>query len=74
MKITKQRLKEIIREELGRYSDPADDADDWRERKIEAAVDEGDADARSGVGRAVGYKSFQRYYDRAYDRAMKEKE
>ena len=74
MKITKQRLKEIIKEELAHLAEMGEDPDDWRDMQIEDAIGDGEADGFAGADRAVGYRSFQRWYDQAYDRAAQEKE
>ena len=68
MKITKQRLKEIIKEELGVLRE---DADDDRDFEIEEAIRDGDADGASGAERTPPRSFASRYYNDAYDRAAK---
>ena len=74
MKITKQRLKEIIKEEIEFLTEMGEDPDDWRDWQIDMATSEGEADGLNRNDRSGGYGMFQRYYDQAYDRAAKKRE
>lgn len=73
MKLTQQNLKELINEEVAalRESPRGEDPDDWRDQRIEEAIQEGEADASAGRDHAGGYGAFQRHYDTAYDRVAK---
>ena len=68
MRITKQRLKEIIKEESGILLEQVEPYDIEREE----AGDEGKADGEAGERRGGPGGFFQKFYDRAYDRAAKD--
>ena len=68
MKISKSKLRQIIKEELMALHE---DADDDRDFEIEEAIRDGDADGASGAERTPPHSFASRYYNDAYDRAAK---
>ncbi len=71
MKISKAKLRQIIKEELGVLRE---DADDDRDFEIEEATRDGDADGAAGRERTPPRSFASRYYNDAYDRASKKQE
>ncbi len=68
MKISKAKLRQIIKEELGVLRE---DADDDRDFEIEEATRDGEADGAAGRERTPPRSFASRYYNDAYDRAAK---
>jgi len=60
MKITKQRLKDIIKEEISQIRE---DADDERDAEIEEATRDGKADGAAGEERSPPFSFASRYYN-----------